>query len=268
MEEFNWDGSKYSTTNGLQADIGHLLLESACIGQDEIILDLGCGVGNLTFALAKKVPGGHVLGIDASTSMIEQCLAAKAELKADNVSFEVKSALDITDKNVYSLIFSNSVLHWIKEADMLLQALYIALKNQGKLLLQFPLLHSSHPLVRISNEVIRQYGLSSFYENWDFPWYVPQPEEYAELLTQTGFSDIQIHPLCTGFHYNNAQEVYNFLDAVGLKLYSEPLPSGIRDLFLKGVREELSRMEGEYGIQLTFDRILISASKIVNSEYE
>ena len=59
--------------DALLAPIGELLLDRAAPGVGEHVLDIGCGCGATTFALARRVaPTGRVLGIDVSAPMLER----------------------------------------------------------------------------------------------------------------------------------------------------------------------------------------------------
>jgi ubiquinone/menaquinone biosynthesis C-methylase UbiE len=69
----------------LLAPIAEILLERAAPGAGQFVLDIGCGCGATTFALARSVaPTGHVLGIDVSVLMLERARQlAPAGLPAD-----------------------------------------------------------------------------------------------------------------------------------------------------------------------------------------
>ncbi len=59
--------------DALLAPIGELLLDKAAPSAGEVVLDIGCGCGATTFALAQRVgPTGHVLGIDVSEPMLDR----------------------------------------------------------------------------------------------------------------------------------------------------------------------------------------------------
>src|SRR5215471_5980423 len=49
------------------------------------VVDLGCGPGQLTAALADRWPGAHIVGIDTSPAMI----ATARKYQRDTVTFEV-----------------------------------------------------------------------------------------------------------------------------------------------------------------------------------
>ena len=46
------------------------LVELACLRGGELVLDLACGTGDITFALAERLPGGQAVGLDITPEMI------------------------------------------------------------------------------------------------------------------------------------------------------------------------------------------------------
>lgn len=69
------------------------------------VLDVGCGVGALTFEVANF--SGKITGIDISSTSIE---IAKKQNKAKNIEYKVLHAEELSNKEEYSLVYSNMVL--------------------------------------------------------------------------------------------------------------------------------------------------------------
>jgi trans-aconitate 2-methyltransferase len=66
-----WDARTYDQTNEPQrAWASEVLRRLEGLPQDAVVLDVGCGTGRVTEALAALVPRGRVLAMDASPDMV------------------------------------------------------------------------------------------------------------------------------------------------------------------------------------------------------
>ena len=69
--------------------LGLATIERAKLAARDRVLDIGCGCGQSSLQLGERVaPGGSVLGIDVSTTMLERARARARELGMDHVRFE------------------------------------------------------------------------------------------------------------------------------------------------------------------------------------
>lgn len=69
-------------------DIDQALLEAAGVGPGVRALDVGCGVGDLTRAAARRASGGHAHGLDLSAPQLARARELAAEDGLANVTFE------------------------------------------------------------------------------------------------------------------------------------------------------------------------------------
>lgn len=81
----------------------------------DTILDLGCGDGVLTSALAQRCT--HITGLDSSSSMIARALASHS---TPNSTYQVTDCASLPSSGIrdasgapFSKVFSNAALHWI-----------------------------------------------------------------------------------------------------------------------------------------------------------
>ena len=87
---------------------------------DDLIVDLGCGPGNISEKLSIEWPSTSVIGIDGSKEMINKANIRKnlQEKSLNNLSYlcrnikNIKLA-DISDKEQINLLVSNSLIHHI-----------------------------------------------------------------------------------------------------------------------------------------------------------
>jgi trans-aconitate 2-methyltransferase len=97
------------------------------------IVDLGCGSGELTVAIAERWPDAHVIGLDSSPQM----LAASAKFaKPANLDFVLG---DVSQYNTPAdLVYSNATLQWVEDHETLFPRLAALTKSGGVFATQMP----------------------------------------------------------------------------------------------------------------------------------
>jgi trans-aconitate 2-methyltransferase len=109
------------------------LLAAVPAAEARLAVDLGCGPGNSTEVLARRVPAAAITGIDSSPDMIE---AARRRLPL--ATFEVGTIQDWRPAGPVDLILSNAALHWVPDHATLLPRLAGFLSAGGCLAVQLP----------------------------------------------------------------------------------------------------------------------------------
>src|SRR3954453_14806058 len=109
--------------------LGHEVLQRIDLRGDEVVLDAGCGSGELTVELADRVPRGRVYGVDGSPRMVTLArdrLGARATVwVSDLLELEVPEPVD--------LIFSAATFHWIAHPERLFGRLRSGAEAGGRL---------------------------------------------------------------------------------------------------------------------------------------
>jgi trans-aconitate 2-methyltransferase len=112
------------------------LLARVGLQAPKVVVDLGCGAGNVTQALRARWPDvrqTHIIGVDSSPEMLAR--AAKAEPSAEWVQADISSW---TPEAPVDLVFSNAALHWLPEHEKLFPRLMGFVKPGGELAVQMP----------------------------------------------------------------------------------------------------------------------------------
>ena len=129
----DWDPELYNRFRRYRAEPVEHILSRLKLGDDEKIIDLGCGSGENTLELARRSPHGTALGVDGSPAMIEAARklldAEPAELKR-RVSFELLDVPEFRADRAYSLIFSNATFQWIPDHRALFASCFEALSSR------------------------------------------------------------------------------------------------------------------------------------------
>jgi trans-aconitate methyltransferase len=178
MSQNSWNSALYEEQHAFVWQYGESLLKLLAPKAGECILDLGCGTGQLTEKIAES--GALVQGIDSSLSMI-----AKARENYPQLDFAVADARDFLVEQPLDAVFSNAVLHWIKEPDAAIDCVEKALKPGGRFVAEFGGKGNVGAIVGAILSVLSEIGCEKP-ESLN-PWYFPSIGEYALLLENHGF---------------------------------------------------------------------------------
>ena len=100
-----------------------------------LVVDLGCGPGQLTAALADRWPDADVRGIDSSAEMID---TARQRPVAGRLSFTLADLRDWEPERPVDVITANAVLQWVPDHLKLLTRWAGQLSDGGWLAFQLP----------------------------------------------------------------------------------------------------------------------------------
>ncbi len=181
----SWDAETYDRTSKPQQRWANEVI-SRLIGieRDATVLDVGCGTGRVTEHLARLVPAGRVLAIDASEDMVElarERLGERAEVRrCDVLDLDLDAEVDV--------VFSTATLHWVTDHDALWPVLARALKPGGRLEVQC----GGEGNIETVREVIDEAAASVGADLEGFsPWTFASPEDTETRLRAAGFTEIK-----------------------------------------------------------------------------
>ncbi|MGZ4611181.1 MAG: class I SAM-dependent methyltransferase [Actinomycetes bacterium] len=173
-----WDAATYDTSFAYVPHFGTAVLDLLDPQAGESIVDLGCGSGELTAAIAAR--GAHVVGVDSSPEMLDRARERFPHLElrlADGHEFDVDRPVDA--------VFSNAALHWMTDPDAVVAAVRSALRDGGRFVAEMGAAGNVAQLVAALRAAAFQLDLDV---DLDLPWYFPTPGEQAARLEQVGFT--------------------------------------------------------------------------------
>jgi SAM-dependent methyltransferase len=168
-----WDAEQYEGKHSFVWRLGAGVVELLAPQPDERILDLGCGTGQLTAEIAKKC--AHAVGLDNSANMIGQ-----ARQNYPGLAFVLGDAANFHFEEPFDAVFSNAVLHWVKNADAAVDSIARALRPGGRFVAEF----GGHGNTRCILDALR--AVLGTEADARCPWYYPSIGEYASVLERHG----------------------------------------------------------------------------------
>jgi trans-aconitate 2-methyltransferase len=147
------------------------------------VVDLGCGPGVLTAALAERWPAAAVTGVDSSPAMIRQ---AQQRVNAANLNFVAGDLREWELPENLDVLVSNAALQWVPGHQDLMRSWLRGMKPGGWLAVQVPgnFAAPSHALMRmLAGSATWRDRLAGVLRHEDA---VSEPQDYLALLLDEG----------------------------------------------------------------------------------
>jgi len=254
-----FDGKKYEQASSHQKEWGMGLIAELDLKGSEHVLDLGCGDGSLTAQIADFLPDGDVLGVDASQGMIDTALPKAKE----NLQFLLKDINDLDFTDEFDVVFSNATLHWVKDHRKLLQNVGRALQPGGRARFNFAGDGNCQSFFKVIREAMAHERFGQYFAEFDWPWYMPEIDEYAALAESGGLKNVRVWGENADRYFPDQETMIKWVDQPSLVPFLPYLPedqrSSFRDYVVQRMIEETLQPDGT--CFETFRRINLKAEK-------
>jgi trans-aconitate 2-methyltransferase len=253
-----WDPEQYLTFASERARPFYDLLGRIGATAPEYVVDLGCGPGNLTAALADRWPEAEVLGIDSDAEMIA---AASKRPARSGLSFQLGDLRDWQPGRKVDVIASNAVLQWVPGHLDLLPRWTAALAPDGWLAFQLPgnFDQPSHAILRELSQSARWRDRLSGVE---LNRQAADPAEYLDVLARLGLA---VDAWETSYlHVLQGEDaVTEWYKGTGLRPVLTALAPAEAAEFVTEYSEQVRRAypAAPYGTVLPFRRVFVVAHK-------
>lgn len=256
---YEFDGRKYEQASLPQKEMGYRIITALPLRGNEHILDLGCGDGALSARLAKMVPQGRVIGIDASEGMLK----VAQTYAGGNLKFFRMDVNAMTFEKEFDLVFSNAALHWIKDHHDLLDRIYRALRPGGGARLNFAAAGNCEIFFQTIKTAMTQIDFADYFRNFSWPWLTPSPEQYQRIVAVTAFRNARITIMKQDYYFPNGDKLVAWIDTSGLTPFLTVLPENLRSLFrdyvITRMLAETKQSDGRFLIP--FRRLNVEAAR-------
>jgi len=253
-----WDPDQYQRFRDQRRQPFLDLLELVRTRSAMRVVDLGCGSGELTRILHRRLQARDTLGIDSSDTMLQE----PESRSKDGLRLLRQSIEDFRVNGEYDLVFSNAALHWVPNHRDLFGRLAAALAPDGQLAVQMPA-NFDQPSHLTAHRVAAEEPFASALSGFVHPVHVLAPEAYAVLLHQLGFREQRVRIQIYGHLLDGgADDIVEWVKGSLLTTYRTRLSDETYDAFVERYRARIREQVGDAKPYFfTFRRVLIWASR-------
>jgi trans-aconitate 2-methyltransferase len=221
------------------------------------VVDLGCGTGELTAEMHRRLGAAETLGVDSSAAMLAQA----GTLVGGGVAFVGADLREFAARpehaGAFDLVFSNAALQWVPEQAAVIERLTALLAVGGQLAIQVPTNedHLSQVVAReIAGEEPFRTVLGGHVRRFDN---LPA-DGYATLLNRLGFLEQHVRLQVYVHHLPSREDVVEWLRGALLTDYQKRMAPELFVAFLARYRTVwMERAEDARPFFYTFKRILL-----------
>lgn len=254
-----WDPDRYLSRADERGRPFLDLLARVDAEDPRLVVDLGCGPGNLTRLLSERWPAARVTGLDSSPEMVERALAAGVRAELDDLRDWTRPD-PLALREPIDVVISNATLQWVPEHLDLLPALLDRVAHGGWLAFQVPG-NFDQPSHTIRDELAAEAPYSEHTAGVALPS-SHEPATYLRALQATG-AEVDVWET-TYLHVLQGEDpVFDWVSGTGARPTLQALPEGLRARFAEELK---ARLRAAYpddgnGVVLPFRRIFAVARK-------
>ncbi|HEY2329007.1 MAG TPA: methyltransferase domain-containing protein, partial [Verrucomicrobiae bacterium] len=232
-----WNAADYAANSVVQQSWARELIVKLKLRGDERVLDVGCGDGKVTAEIARAVPRGAVVGMDASAEMISFARKTFPAAEISNLKFQVADAREISQKRFgekFDVVFSNAALHWVNDHEAFLCGTGSVLKSDGRLIVSCGGKGNAHDVFLALRPEMRLKRRRGFFRKMPLPYFFYAPGDYEKWLPQFGFKINAVKLAPKDAAYDGAEGFATWLRTTWIP-YVQRVPENVREEFIAAV---------------------------------
>jgi trans-aconitate methyltransferase len=263
-----WNAANYAANSVVQQTWARELIARLALRGDEHVLDVGCGDGKVTAEIARAVPRGAVVGIDASKEMVAFARKTFPASKHSNLNFKICDARKMLFKNKFDVFFSNAALHWVDDHEAILRGAAWVLKPGGQIIISCGGKGNAHDVFLMLRPEMRLRRWRDFFRRMPRPYFFYAPGDYEKWLPKFGFKINALKLAPKDVTYDGANGFATWLRTTWLP-YVQRVPEQLREEFIAAVTQRYvvkHPPDADGNVHVRMVRLEIDATRVVSGE--
>jgi trans-aconitate methyltransferase len=257
---YTWNPKDYAQHSRSQEAWARELLTQIELRPDDTVLDIGCGDGRTTAAIAQLVPDGKVVGVDLSADMVGH---ANTQHGTANLRFQQADAAALPFAAEFSVVFSNATLHWVPDQRAAVHGIARALRPGGRVIAQMGGRGNVAETIAAFEHVAAGPRWRSLVTFGELPYRFNGPESYDTWLKEAGLEVQECRLIPKDMVHENEDVFIGWL-RTAWHPYTANVPLELRDVFLRDVARHYiagHRLDEQGRVHVATVRLQVRARK-------
>jgi ubiquinone/menaquinone biosynthesis C-methylase UbiE len=181
---------------------------------DDRVLDVACGTGHVTLALARRLGRGRVTAVDFSAGMLAQARRKAEGAGLSNIDF-VERDMEALD---WSAAFDAAVcafgLFFVEDMDAQLRRIGRAVRPGGRVMISNFTEDYMEPLRSLMVARLAQFGVAPPVQHW---LRIAHPQGCQDMFSSAGFADVEVERRELGYFLASASEWWDVIWNAGFR---------------------------------------------------
>jgi trans-aconitate methyltransferase len=255
-----WDAQAYNRVSALQQWLAEKSLVRLPLDGDERVLDLGCGDGRITTEIARRLPRGSVLGVDASQAMIVFAARTFPAATQPNLAFRVADAAQLPFADQFDLVVSFNCLHWVRDQAAALRGIRAALVATGRAHLRFVSRGARKALEDVIEDTRRTPPWAAYFPDYHPPYLHLTPDAYRALVEDSGLRVERLDVQQEAWDFESREAFACFAEATFVE-WTRMIPPNLHGAFINEVLDRYRQVGDAAPHQanvFTFDQMVVA----------
>ena len=215
---------------------------------DEYVLDVACGTGHASLAIARMLPRGRVTAVDFSSGMLDQARKKAASMNLRNIDFVER---DMQDLGFAERLFDVAVcafgIFFVMDMETQLAHIASMVKPGGRVMITNFKESYFHPLKDLLVNRLSAYGVQNPPQAWKR---IAHEAGCLQLFETAGLADIRIEQRNVGYYLGSQDEWWEIVWNAGFRRLVAQLSRKDQERFRREHLEEVGALRTDKGIWL------------------
>jgi len=226
---------------------------------NEQVLDVACGTGHATLALARRLPGGHVTALDFSGAMLAQArdkVKAAGLLQVDFVEGDMQALPWLRRFDVAVCAFG---IFFVPDMDAQLKHLAGTVKPNGRVMITTFGAGYMEPMRSLLMEQPRRFGVEPPPQTW---LRVADPDGCRRFFTAAGLADVVVESKDVGYPLSGAEQWWNVVWNAGYRRLVSAVAPTEQAAFKAAHLAEVEALRESHGIPMPIP-VMFTTGRVV-----